>query len=91
MFNKIKRVTYTLGNYPQQSLRIFFIGLGTFVGGLAILWHNQDSTNWFAQSGVVIITLAILISLVGWVGIFAHRASQVIHRAELARKLNKRP
>lgn len=91
MFDYIKRITYTLGNYPQQSLRMFFIGLGLFVSGLAVLWHNQDATNWLAKSGVVIIALAILIALVGWIGIFAHRASQVIHRAEQARKLNKRP
>jgi hypothetical protein len=90
MFNYIKRITYSLGNYPQQSLRIFFTGLGTFFSGLAVLWHHQETENWIAMSGVIVIMIAVLVTLVGWIGIFAHRASQVIHRAELARKLNKR-
>jgi len=91
MFEQIKRVTYTLGSYPQQSLRIFFTGIATFISGLAVLWYNQTAVNWVAISGVIIITIAILVTFVGWIGIFAHRLSQIIHRAELARKLNKRP
>jgi len=90
MFEKIKRYTYILGSYPQQSLRIFFSGLAAFIFGIAVLWYNQEAVNWIAISGVVIISLAVLITLVGWIGIFAHRASQIIHRAEQARKLNKR-
>ena len=88
MFEQIKRITYTLGSYPQQSLRIFFIGLGAFVSGLALLWHSQEIESWTAKASVIIITLSLIITFVGWIGLFTHRASQIIHRAQIARQRN---
>jgi len=83
---RLKIAIYRLAKYPQQSLRVFFVGILMFAMGLGALWLNQQHDNWLAQVGVVTICLGLLISACGWVGIFAHRLAQIINRAEQARK-----
>lgn len=83
---RLKIAIYTIARFPQQSLQLFFAGLTSFVLGLTALWFNQVQDNWLAPTGVILITLGVLCSAFGWLGMLAHRLAQIINRAEQARR-----
>lgn len=82
MKERLKRFLYPLGHYIKQSVALFFSGLVLFGAGLAILWHNPNEDSWQGYGAVILITIALLLALIGWLGILAYRISHIINRIE---------
>ena len=82
MRERLKRFLYPLGHYIKQSVALFFSGLVLFGAGLAILWHNPSEDSLQGYGAVILITIALLLALIGWLGILAYRISHIINRVE---------
>ncbi|WP_435275599.1 hypothetical protein ACMAZF_00730 [Psychrobium sp. nBUS_13] len=89
MLEHAKRLLYPLGHYIKQSVALFFSGLVLFGAGLALLWHNPSEDSWLGYGAVILITIALLLALIGWLGILAYRISHIINRVEQSQSTHR--
>jgi protein-S-isoprenylcysteine O-methyltransferase Ste14 len=89
MRERLKRFLYPLGHYIKQSVALFFSGLVLFGVGLALLWHNPSEDSWLGYGAVILITIALLLALIGWLGILAYRISHIINRVEQSQSTHR--
>ncbi|WP_057829993.1 hypothetical protein [Colwellia sp. TT2012] len=75
-----------LGQNPQRSLTLFLSGLGLFVIGLLFVGLGYFYHHLWQVIGMVILSIACLISAWGYLGIFANRWLNIIYRT---RSINK--
>ena len=69
-----------LGQNPQRSLHIFLWGLGLFVVGLAFVFLGYYQHHLWQVVGVVLVGLGCLVSIWGYIGIFANRMLMIFNR-----------
>lgn len=89
MKERLKRLLYPLGHYIKQSVVLFFSGLVLFGAGLAMLWHNPSEDSWQGYGAVILIAIALLLALIGWLGILAYRISHIINRIEQSQSTHR--
>lgn len=69
-----------LGDTPQRSLRIFILGLVLFALGLALVFIGYYQHHYWQILGLVLLAIAIVLSVWGYVGIFANRLLTMLNR-----------
>lgn len=71
-----------LGQNPQHSLTLFLRGLGLFVMGLLFVALGYFYHHLWQIVGVIILGLACLLAAWGYLGIFANRWLNILHRTK---------
>ena len=71
-----------LGQDPERSLSLFLRGLGLFVLGLAFVALGYFYHHLWQIIGIIVIGLACLVSAWGYLGIFANRWLNILHRTK---------
>jgi hypothetical protein len=69
----MKALLEKLGQDPQYSLKLFLRGLGLFVIGLLFVALGYFHHHLWQVIGLIILGLACLLAVWGYLGIFANR------------------
>ncbi|MDP7592067.1 MAG: hypothetical protein QF552_05105 [Litorilituus sp.] len=77
-----------LGQDPRRSLAIFLRGLGLFVFGLLCIALGYYYHHLWQLVGLVVIALASIIAIWGYVGIFANRWFTILNRTQVNQSLS---
>jgi len=77
---KILVMLKKLGQDPQKSLGIFLKGLGFFVIGVLFIFLGYYQHHYWQILGLVFLSLGIVFSIWGYVGMFANRLMNIINR-----------
>ncbi len=78
----MKKLLEKLGQNPQYSLTLFLRGLGLFVIGLIFVALGYFYHHLWQIVGVIILSLACLLAAWGYLGIFANRWLNILHRTK---------
>lgn len=54
-----------------------------------MLWHNPSEDSWQGYGAVILIAIALLLALIGWLGILAYRISHIINRIEQSQSTHR--
>ena len=69
-----------LGQDPQHSLSIFLRGLALFVLGLLFIALGYFHHHLWQVVGIVILSIACMVALWGYLGIFANRWYNILNK-----------
>ncbi|MEI6894024.1 MAG: hypothetical protein V5789_05225 [Colwellia sp.] len=75
-----------LGQNPQRSLTLFLGGLGLFVMGLLFVALGYYHHHLWQIVGIIILAIACLLAVLGYIGIFANRWLNIFYRAKTSSK-----
>jgi len=75
-----------LGQDPQRSLTIFLRGLGLFALGLLFIALGYFYHPLWQLLGLVVLALACILAVWGYVGIFANRWFYILNRSQINKK-----
>jgi len=78
----MKKLLEKLGQDPQYSLTLFLRGLGLFVIGLAFVALGYFHHHLWQIFGITLLGLACLLAGWGYLGIFANRWLNILHRTK---------
>ncbi|NQY62685.1 MAG: hypothetical protein HRT38_02995 [Alteromonadaceae bacterium] len=76
----MKSLLEKLGQNPQRSLTIFLYGLGLFVVGLAFVYLGYYQHHLWQLVGIFFVGCGCLVSIWGYIGIFANRVAGLFTR-----------
>lgn len=75
-----------LGQDPKRSLSIFLRGLGLFCFGIFFIAIGYYYHHLWQIIGLVIMTIACIIAVWGYLGIFANRWFNILNKDKAKRK-----
>jgi hypothetical protein len=75
-----------IGQNPQYSLTLFLRGLGLFVIGLLFVALGYFTHHLWQVFGILILGLACLIAIWGYLGIFANRWLNILYRPKKTKR-----
>lgn len=75
-----------LGQDPKRSLSIFLSGLALFIFGSVFIAIGYFNHHLWQVIGLIILAIAILITVWGYLGIFANRWFNILNRNKPSNK-----
>ncbi|NQY36733.1 MAG: hypothetical protein HRT37_17540 [Alteromonadaceae bacterium] len=85
----MKSLLDKLGQNPQRSLTIFLYGLCLFVVGLAFVYLGYYQHHLWQLPGIAFIGCGCLVSIWGYLGIFANRLAGLFNRNKKRARIGK--